>query len=281
TIFGHVFNAVGSLIDTVASATGCDTIRTINVTSLPLLTSTVDTAVCANSFPVTIFGHVFNAVGSLIDTVASATGCDTIRTINVTSLPLLTSTIDTAVCANSFPVTIFGHLFSAPGSLIDTVASAAGCDTIRTINVTSLPLLTSTIDTAVCANSFPVTIFGHLFSAPGSLIDTVASAAGCDTIRTINVTSLPLPTSTVDTAVCANSFPVTIFGHVFNTVGSLIDTVASAAGCDTIRTINVTSLPLLTSTIDTAVCANSFPVTIFGHVFNAVGSLIDTVTSAA
>src|SRR5204863_961970 len=224
---------------------------------------TVDTAVCANAFPATIFGHIFNAAGSVTDTVSSAAGCDTIRTITVTTLPLLTKTVDTAVCANAFPATIFGHIFNAAGSVTDTVSSAAGCDTIRTITVTTLPLLTKTVDTAVCANAFPATIFGHIFNAAGSVTDTVSSAAGCDTIRTINVTSLPLLTKTIDTAVCANAFPATIFGHIFNAAGSVIDTVSSAAGCDTIRTITVTTLPLLTKTVDTAVCANGFPATIF------------------
>src|SRR5204863_4605385 len=200
---------------------------------------------CANSFPATIFGHIFSAPGAVTDTVSSAAGCDTIRTINVTSLPLLTKTMDTTVCANTISATIFGHIFNAPASVTDTVSSAAGCDTIRTITVTSLPLLTKTIDTAVCANSFPATIFGHIFSAPGAVTDTVSSAAGCDTIRTITVTSLPLLTKTVATAVCANGFPATIFGHIFSAPGSITDTVSNASGCDTIRTINVTSLPTL------------------------------------
>ncbi|HEX7903655.1 MAG TPA: gliding motility-associated C-terminal domain-containing protein [Chitinophagaceae bacterium] len=281
TILGHVFAAPGSIVDTVSSVTGCDTIRTINVTTLPLLTTTIDTAICVNGFPATILGHVFTTPGTIIDTVSSVAGCDMIRTINVTTLPLLTTTIDTTVCANSFPVTILGHVFAAPGSITDTVTATTGCDTIRTINVTSLPLQTITIDTAVCASSFPATILGHVFAAPGSITDTVTATTGCDTIRTINVTTLPLLTTTIDTAVCVNSFPATILGHVFAAPGSIIDTVSSVAGCDTIRTINVTTLPLLTTTIDTAVCVNSFPATILGHVFAAPGSIIDTVSSVA
>jgi hypothetical protein len=45
-------------------------------------------------FPATIFGHVFNGPGTLIDTVASTTGgCDTARTITITTAPLLTTTL--------------------------------------------------------------------------------------------------------------------------------------------------------------------------------------------
>src|SRR5678809_579530 len=239
----------------------CDTIRTINVAQLPLLTSTVNLSVCANEFPYTFDGHVFNAVGSLTDTVASTTGgCDTLRTINVTELPLLTSTVNLSVCASAFPYTFSGHIFTAAGSITDTIPGT-GCDTIRTINVTELPLLTSTVNIAVCANQFPYTFQGHVFSAVGSLTDTVASTTGgCDTLRTINVTELPLLTSTVNLSVCANAFPYTFGGHVFNAVGSLTDTIPGT-GCDTIRTITVAQLPLLTSTVNIAVCANQFPYT--------------------
>src|SRR2546426_3970766 len=83
--------------------------RTINVTTAQLLTTTVNATVCANGFPATILGHLFNTPGTLTDTLASTTGgCDTARTINVTAIPLLTSTVNVTVCTNGFPATIFG-----------------------------------------------------------------------------------------------------------------------------------------------------------------------------
>src|SRR5690606_27878834 len=113
-------------------------------------------------------------------------GCETATcSIQVTINPLLVSTVDITLCANEFPATILGHIFTGPGSLVDTVASTAGCDTIRTINVTELPLLTTEVNIAVCASEFPYTFAGHVFDGPGSLVDTVGSTAGCDTIRTI------------------------------------------------------------------------------------------------
>src|SRR5258705_993022 len=108
---GHIFNAAGSITDTVTSTTGgCDTIRTINVTTIPLLTATVNTAVCENAFPATILGHIFNAAGSITDTVTSTTGgCDTIRTINVTTIPLLRAADIETLCPKDFLAPILAH----------------------------------------------------------------------------------------------------------------------------------------------------------------------------
>src|SRR5205085_2604807 len=271
-----VFNAAGSITDTIPG-TGCDTIRTITVAQLPLLTSTVNLSVCANAFPYTFGGHIFNAAGSITDTIPG-TGCDTIRTITVAQLPLLTSTVNLSVCANAFPYTFGGHIFNAAGSITDTIPGT-GCDTIRTITVAQLPLLTSTVNLSVCANRSAYRCVGNVFSAVGSLTDTISSTTGgCDTLRTINVTELPLLTSTVNLSVCANAFPYTFGGHVFNAAGSITDTIPGT-GCDTIRTITVAQLPLLTSTVNLSVCANAFPYTFGGHVFSAVGSLTDTVSS--
>src|SRR5947207_1552679 len=78
---GHVFEEASSLTDTVASTTcGCDTVRTLTLTVNALKTSTQTIAVCNNQLPYTWLGHVFNAAGSLTDTVASTTGgCSTVR----------------------------------------------------------------------------------------------------------------------------------------------------------------------------------------------------------
>src|SRR5678810_1136317 len=89
-----------------------------------------------------------------------------------------------------------GHVFAIPGSITDTVSAASGCDTIRTINVTSLPLQTVTIDTAVCANAFPYSFGGHVFAIPGSITDTVSAASGSDTHITMNTRALPQKTVT-------------------------------------------------------------------------------------
>src|SRR5688572_2452889 len=121
-------------------------------------------------------------------------------TIKVTAIELPTTIVDTTGCANAFPATIFGHVFTVPGSITDTIPSlTGGCDTVRTINVTAVELPTTIVDTTVCANAFPATIFGHVFTVPGSITDTIPSlTGGCDTVRTINVTAVELPTTIVD-----------------------------------------------------------------------------------
>src|SRR5690606_32681955 len=135
--------------------------------------------VCANEFPYTFEGHVFTQAGSIIDTVGATAGCSSVRSSTGNELPLRTTTVTLEVCANEFPYTFEGHVFTQAGSIIDTVSATAGCDTIRSITVNELPLLTTTVTLDVCANEFPYTFEGHVFTQAGSIIDTVGATTGC------------------------------------------------------------------------------------------------------
>ena len=232
--------------------------------------------VCANDFPYTFDGHIFNGAGTITDTIDGA-GCDTIRTIIVNELPLETTLVVREVCANDFPYIFDGHVFNGAGTITDTIGGA-GCDTIRTIVVNELPLQTTTVTKEVCANDFPYTFDGHVFNGAGTITDTIGGTV-CDTIRTIIVNELPLQTTTVTTEVCANDFPYIFDGHIFNGAGTITDTIGGA-GCDTIRTIVVNELPLLMTTVTKEVCANDFPYTFDGHIFNGAGTITDTIGGA-
>src|SRR5437773_2420992 len=284
TWLGHVFAGANTITDTVASTTGgCDKVRRSTWRVKELKTLTKNITVSKNQLPYTWLGHVFKAANTITDTVASTTcGCDTVRTLTLTVNALKTSTQTIAVCNNQLPYTWLGHVFAGANTITDTVASTTGgCDTVRTLTLTVNALKTSTQTIAVCNNQLPYTWLGHVFAGANTITDTVASTTGgCDTVRTLTLTVNALKTSTKTIAVCNSKLPYTWLGHVFNAAGSLTDTVASTTGgCDTVRTLTLTVNALKTSTQTIAVCNNQLPYTWLGHVFNAAGSLTDTVAS--
>jgi hypothetical protein len=76
---------------------------------------------------------------------------------------------------------------------------------------------------------------------------TLTSAAGCDSIATLTVTVNPVVTSSTDTTVCTSALPFTWNGQTVNAAGPYTVTLTSAAGCDSIATLNVTVNPVVTS----------------------------------
>ena len=281
-LFGHSFVSSGSLVDTIGSTTGgCDTVRTISVVVTHPPTKIVDTVVCPCSLPLNLLGYTFHNAGQVIDTVSSTTGgCDTTRIINVFVHHSVSEFIDTTVCASLLPINIHGHLFNGPGSVTDWIVSETGAkDTVRTITVHVSQQSTQIIDTTVCANALPINILGDTYVAAGQFIKSVNSlTGGCDTLVTINLHVTIPEKITVDTVVCENRLPIVLFGYRFTTAGQVVDTVKSiTGGCDTIITVNVGVSHLTTSVVDTTVCGNNLPVTIFGHLFMSSGQITDTI----
>ena len=76
-------------------------------------------------------------------------------------------------------------------------------------------------------------------------------------MATLNLTINPLPTTTLDTVVCANELPFIWNGNPYTIAGTYIDTlVSTTGGCDTLATLNLTVNPLLTTVLDTTVCTS-------------------------
>ncbi len=99
-------------------------------------------------------------------------------------------------------------------------------------------------------------------------------------MATLNLTVNPLPTTILDTVICANETPFVWNGNNYSVTGTYVDTLASTTGgCDTVATLNLIVQPLLLSTVDTTICENQLPFTWNGNTFTSGGSFTDTLPS--
>src|SRR5206468_3001846 len=143
------------------SAAGCDSIATLNLIVNAALTSTTNTTICISQLPYTWNGNTYNAAGSYNVTLVSAAGCDSIATLNLTVNPAVTSTTNTTICDNQLPYTWNGQTINASGTYTANLISAAGCDSVATLNLAVNATLTSTTNTTICTNQLPYTWNGQ------------------------------------------------------------------------------------------------------------------------
>src|SRR4029453_17020894 len=202
--YGQQYNAGGTYTTTVPSTTGgCDTTATLNLAVNNLLTKTDNITICINKLPYSWYGQQYNAAGTYTTTVPSTTGgCDTTATLNLTVNPVVTSTTDTTVCQSALPFDWNGQSITAAGTYTANLASASGCDSIATLNVIVNPVVTSTTDTTVCQSVLPFDWNSQSITAAGIYTANLTSAAGCDSVATLNVIVNSVVTSTTDIAVC-------------------------------------------------------------------------------
>ena len=145
-------------------------------------------------------------------------------TVSIQVKPPLFSTISSTICeGTSF------EGYSASGIYIDTLASSAGCDSIRTLNLLVKPRATSVITQTICeGESF------EGYTTSGNYHDTLIAANGCDSIRSLALTVRPRMRFTINQTICEGQ---TFLGY--GNTGIYSDTLLAANGCDSIRTLNL------------------------------------------
>jgi gliding motility-associated-like protein len=261
---------------TFTSAAGCDSTVTLNLTVLPEITETIDEEICEGD-SYTFDGIDRTTTGVYTATFTSAAGCDSTVTLNLTVLPEITETINEEICeGNSY--TFDGIDRTTTGVYTATFASAAGCDSTVTLNLTVVPEITETIDEEICEGD-SYTFDGIDRTTTGVYTATFTSAAGCDSTVTLNLTVIPEITETIDEEICDGD-SYTFDGIDRTTTGVYTATFTSAAGCDSTVTLNLTVVPEITETIDEEICdGDSY--TFDGIDRTTTGVYTATYTSAA
>lgn len=91
---GNSLTVAGSYSATFTSlVTGCDSVVTLNLTVNPISQGTVSATICEDQLPYNFNGTLISALtgGPYFDTLTSATGCDSIVTLNLTVTPTPTA----------------------------------------------------------------------------------------------------------------------------------------------------------------------------------------------
>ncbi|MFN0174376.1 MAG: choice-of-anchor L domain-containing protein [Saprospiraceae bacterium] len=213
---------------------GCDTLRTYIIDVLPLPMQAVAIALCPGDF-VIIGGQIIDHAGTFILSLDGTNGaCDTIVTYTITSVSFQTRSEDISLCPGK-TVTIGGQVYNQSGTVIDTISASIGCDTIVTYTLTLLPYQTRSESISFCPGE-TVTIGGQVYNQLGTVIDTIPSLVGCDTIVTYTLTLLSQPTRSETISFCPGE-TITLGGTSYTQPGTVILTLASSTGgCDTIAT---------------------------------------------
>lgn len=118
--------------------------------------------------------------------VSNGEACDSIVFLQVTHLPDPDHTIiDTAICENDF--FIWEDSIYAPGETYHLEYPLGfNCDSVVVLNVTSVPLNTSSLDTLICSGD-TLRVNGQLYFETGNYTYYKESADDCDTLFNLSL----------------------------------------------------------------------------------------------
>ncbi|MEI9934260.1 MAG: gliding motility-associated C-terminal domain-containing protein [Ferruginibacter sp.] len=142
------------------------------------------------------------------DTLTAASGCDSIRILNLFVRPLSFSVLNDSICTGD---SYLGY--SETGIYKDTLTATNGCDSFRTLNLVVKPQLFLTITDSICDGQ---SYLGH--TDTGIYVDTFTAANGCDSIRTLQLVKVfpPNPNLGIDTEICRGN-PLVLSPGLFDT----------------------------------------------------------------
>jgi hypothetical protein len=194
-IFGQWQQTAGIYSQTFTAAGGCDSVHTVTLAVLPALAGTETRSICTGDSSL-IFGQWQQTAGIYSQTFTAAGGCDSVHTVTLDVLPALAGAETRSICTGDSSL-IFGQWQQTAGIYSQTFTAAGGCDSVHTVTLAVLPALAGAETRSICTGDSSL-IFGQWQQAAGVYSQTFTAAGGCDSIHTVTLETLPLPSASPD-----------------------------------------------------------------------------------
>jgi gliding motility-associated-like protein len=234
---GNTLTAVGTYYDTIQTIGNCDSIITLNLSVNSIIRDTITASICAGQTFV-FGGNNYTVSGFFSDTLSSASGCDSISTLNLSIINgVIRDTINVSICAGQ--TYVFGSKnYAVSGFFSDTLSSVLNCDSISTLNLLVNSTLRDTINVSIC-NGQSYVFGSKSYNTSGLFNDTINSVSGCDSISYLNLYTTPQKRDTLIGVICDEDS--VLFGNDFYKVAGVYrDTFSLINGCDSISTLMLT-----------------------------------------
>lgn len=232
---------------------GCDSTLTVTVDELPIYASDLPLQACTGS-TITYNGVPLPPGTALDFTLTAANGCDSVVTVTVEEVETIFESVNLATCPGS--TVIFDGMPLGPNTVTDfTYQSYLGCDSVVTVTVDELDIITAELELEACENA--TVTFDGMELLPGSVTDfTYTTAAGCDSILTVTVVELPTYAWPLTFQACTGTM------YDFNGTpldpGSVTDFQFTASnGCDSVVTVTVEELFGASQSLTLEACTGS------------------------
>ncbi len=278
---GNVYTASGDYAVTLVNAAGCDSVARLNLTVADQLSSESTITICNNQLPYTWNGNTYAIAGNYIVNLTSSTGCDSLAILHLVVTDILTSTTNVTVCPAQLPYVWNGNSYLNEGTYAITLSTPSGCDSVPILSLTVAPFVTSLTTMTLCESSLPFNWNGQLFNSAGSHTVNLTTAAGCDSIATLQLSIWETDSVFTSRSVCENALPFIWNGNQYNSSGIYPITFTDANGCDSVAILNLTINPVDTSVTTVTLCRSALPYSWNGQSINSAGEYFTSHTSSA
>lgn len=195
---GTTVSLAGTYIDTLQTTNGCDSIVSTELTLLPVHAIAATPVICDGESFMLPDGTSVTTSGTYIATLTNGFGCDSIITTQLTVNPSPVIDVPVSIC--------YGQSYLAQGAMqdvagvyYDTLSTSLGCDSVIITQLTIEPIITNTLDVAICTYDSVLTA-GYWKSVIGTYNDTLQTPLGCDSLVVTVLSHHPSPVAAITVA---------------------------------------------------------------------------------
>jgi hypothetical protein len=234
-VTNQTYNTSGTYIGRIAKVNGCDSIIKLNLNITTILRSSITVKAC-DTFTWALNGQTYGASGSYADTLLSASGCDSIVTLNLTVNPIPPTIQNISACeVYTWPENNQRYTQSTQAFAI--LKNARGCDSLITLNLTINKKDSADFNVNQC-NPYTWSATGITYSKSGAYKAILVTSKGCDSLVTLHLTISPA-FRIVQSEIACQSFTWDKNGKVYTTTTTDSVIYKTAANCDSIIVLDV------------------------------------------
>lgn len=185
-----------------------------------------------------INGHEILETGIYYDTLKNKSGKDSILQYIVNVYPSYHFYDTLAATVAQQPITWQGRKINTSGTYEAAYKTQHECDSVYHLYVRFFATHLIQFDTTVCQSELPVEWRGRKYYQPGIYSDPLQTIDHTDSVYQMNLTVLPNYTFHRTIDLCEGS-SITYKGKEYTTGGTIVDSLLTYQGCDSIELIHI------------------------------------------
>ncbi|MCQ2384525.1 MAG: choice-of-anchor J domain-containing protein [Paludibacteraceae bacterium] len=214
-----------------------DTMLTLNLTVIQSSETVFNEVICPGA-TYTQNGFNTSVPGTYHRYLTAASGCDSVVTLNLSLNSGYLDEQTVAICQNQTPYLWHGQSLTTSGQYTHTSATAGECDSVYILNLTVSQSISIDLYESICQGTF-YQFNGHSYGLAGDYTWTGTAAGGCDSTVTLHLTVNPVYYQTVNLTIFDYETPYEWNGFSVDTTGSYTWYGQTAAGCDSVVTLDL------------------------------------------
>lgn len=214
-----------------------DTMLTVNLTVIPSSETIFNETICAGT-TYTQNGFNTGVAGTYHRYLTAASGCDSVVTLNLTVDNGALVEEDIYICQNQVPYLWHGQSLTTSGTYTHTEANPGGCDSVFVVHLTISQSINIDLYETICQGTF-YQFNGQTHGLAGDYTWVGTAAGGCDSIVTLHLTVNPVYYQTVNLTIFDTETPYEWNGYSITETGAYVWSGQTAAGCDSIVTLEI------------------------------------------